>query len=107
MNYIVAPFWANSDTRISGEILYEVHADTSRSESLNAVSQFIRHDHNNRFAGTWMLVTEWREVPEYPATGGSSANVSLLLLLFLPITNLVHNNNMLYFAFHRTHSKES
>ena len=65
MSYIVAPFWANIDTRIAGDILYEVHTEDSNPELLHLVSRFIATEKRVRFSGRWMLVAEWNNVPQY------------------------------------------
>ena len=63
MDYIVAPFSANlSASGGTGTGLYEVHTISSSPALLSEVSSFIRQQKNTRFAGTWMLVAEWRNV---------------------------------------------
>ena len=63
VDYIVAPFSANlSASGGTGTGLYEVHTISSSPALLSEVSSFIRQQKNTRFAGTWMLVTEWRNV---------------------------------------------
>lgn len=42
---------------------YQVHE--SATESLNWVSSFISQRQQIRFNGSWMLVAEWRNVPQY------------------------------------------
>ncbi len=60
--FLVAPFWSDIDTTHSGMILYEKHTDGAL---LAQVSEFISGKFQITFSGTWMLVAEWRMVPEY------------------------------------------
>lgn len=64
-DYIVAPFEA--DTNIAagqGQVSYEVHNDSTSPNLLSRVNSFIHQQKQNSFAGTWMLVVEWRDVPQ-------------------------------------------
>ena len=64
-NYLVAPFWTDNDiTRGVGEVSYQVYED-SEMESLSWVSTYISQQQQADFRATWMLVAEWRNVPEY------------------------------------------
>ena len=68
----MAPFWSDVDIRVIGEIFYEVHSagDSARSDDLLAsVSEFITNQMGNQFSGSWMLVAQWDEVPEYSFSG--------------------------------------
>ncbi len=64
-SYLVAPFWTDNDiTKGVGEVSYQVY-DNCQSESLSWVSTYISQQQQLNFSGTWMLVAEWRDVPEY------------------------------------------
>ena len=64
-NYLVAPFWTDADiTNGVGKVSYQVH-DNNQSESLSWVSTYISQQQQINFSGTWMLVAEWKDVPEY------------------------------------------
>ena len=69
-NLLVAPFWANHDTRMMGEISYEVH--NTSTGVMSQVSEFIT-EQLSTFQGTWMLVADWSNVPQQ----GSSVRVSV------------------------------
>lgn len=61
-DYIVAPF--ETSTLIgngNGSVSYEVH---NTSNLLGRVNKFIRQTEQSTFAGTWMLVAEWRNVSQ-------------------------------------------
>lgn len=75
---IVAPFWSNIDTRTTGEIFYEVHTDKSNPDLLHIVSQFIRTERGVIFSGRWMLVVEWKDVPQYPGDQATQVSVDKL-----------------------------
>jgi hypothetical protein len=61
----VAPFWADHDPRPAGQIAYEIHG--ANSEILSVVNRFIRQQTGTDFEGSWMLVANWDNVPEYRA----------------------------------------
>ncbi len=71
----MAPFEA--DTNIAsgqGNVSYEVHDVSIRSGQLSRVSRFIRkHQNQKTFAGTWMLVVKWSNIPQ---SGQASNKVS-------------------------------
>ena len=72
-DHIVAPFWANVNTRIAGDISYQVFDTSSNPELLEEVSAFIATKHEVPFTGQWMLVADWSGVSSYR---GSSTTVS-------------------------------
>ena len=56
-----------ADTNIGsgqGSVSYEVHNSSSSPALLSRVSRFIRQQQQNGFAGTQMLLAEWRNVPQ-------------------------------------------
>ena len=59
-----------------GGVSYQVF-DNSQSESLSWVSTFISQQQQINFTGNWMLVAEWKDVPEYL---GESSIVSIKCL---------------------------
>ena len=64
-DYIVAPFAANTNIGSGrGHVSYEVHNASTSPVQLSRVNSFIRQQKQNTFAGTWMLVAEWRNVPQ-------------------------------------------
>ena len=68
-NFLVAPFWTDNDISSGiGSVSYQVH--DSATESLTWVSSFITQNHQIRFNGNWMLVAEWRNVPQYHGDAG-------------------------------------
>ena len=70
-NYIVAPF--ASDTNIAsgtGSVSYEVHNMTTSPGLLSKVNKYIQQSEQVRFSGTWMLVAEWKDVPQSGQTNG-------------------------------------
>ena len=62
MQYIVAPFWSDIDTRTEGSISYEIHTNKTSLSLLQHVSRFIQQKEQNQFSATWMLVAEWSSV---------------------------------------------
>lgn len=69
-NFIVAPFWSDIDISTGvGNVSYEVHTS---SDVLNWVSTFVSQHQQTNFTGEWMIVAEWRDVPQH---AGSIQNV--------------------------------
>ena len=61
---ILAPFLADHDPRDRGAVRYQVY--NGATEEVKTVSEFIRNRNvDSTFDGTWMLVTEWRDVPMF------------------------------------------
>ena len=68
--YLVAPFWADADLRESGNILWEVHSAGGSEigdSYLDQVSVFIENRENVTFAGNWMMMVDYDQVPPYHA----------------------------------------
>ena len=62
-NYIVAPFLADIDTSIKGEISYEIHTTNTSPEVISHYNKFVRSKDESEFTGTWMIIAEWKRVP--------------------------------------------
>lgn len=60
----MAPYWADNDIRLAGNVSYEVHAGSTGH--LRTVSDFVGAEVGINFTGTWMLLAEWSEVHPYP-----------------------------------------
>ena len=68
-SYLVAPYWSNIDTRLDGQVNYEVHVagESSISDSyLGRVSAFIDAELDTGFVGNWMVVATWDGVHPFP-----------------------------------------
>lgn len=64
-DYIVAPFETSTVVGDGNEsVTYEVHNTDIGSRLLSQVNKFIRQTEQSTFAGTWMLVAEWRNVSQ-------------------------------------------
>ncbi len=66
-NYLVAPFWADIDTRIQGTVSYEVHNDGS--SLLAQVNTYLTSYTGSVFSGNWMIAAEWQGVQQHSRTG--------------------------------------
>ena len=72
----MAPYWSNIDTRLEGQVRYEVFQSsdggTATEGRLGLVTDFINSEFDSDFVGgSWMLVATWREV--HPNPHGESA----------------------------------
>ena len=63
VEYVVAPYWSDIDTRTAGSVSYEFHTNKTSLPLLNKVSKYIRQREQNHFSGTWMLVVDWNAIP--------------------------------------------
>ena len=60
---LIAVFLSDHDARFSGSIRYKTY--DSDSKNLDTVSRFVQSRQNVTFKGTWMIIAEWRDVPQY------------------------------------------
>ena len=67
---VVAPFAASISTVSAGSVRYNTF--TTGDTNINTVSSHIRSELGGSFSGTWMIVADWYNVPQY---GGSSVSV--------------------------------
>ncbi len=77
--FLVAPFWSDIDTTSSGTIQYEKHTEGA---VLSRVSEFLSRRLQVAFTGAWMLVAEWKMVPEF-----DTADVNVVRVLFDTLLN--------------------
>ena len=61
----MAPFLADINIAIGGNISFQVYTRTNGSEQLDSVSQIINDNRGTFFSGTWMVVAQWREVARF------------------------------------------
>ena len=62
--YVIAPFWDDINTNNGGTISYDVNEDPS-SSTMQTVSTYVSAQIGADFAGYWMLVVYWNEVPPF------------------------------------------
>ena len=67
---VVAPFAASISTASTGSVRYNTF--TTGDTNINTVSSHIRSELGGSFSGTWMIVADWYNVPQY---GGSTVSV--------------------------------
>ena len=60
---MIAPFWANFDTRMGGTVSWELHTRENSFSLVDLVDAFIAGEYGDTsFAGSWMLVANWKNV---------------------------------------------
>ena len=69
--FVVAPFWADIDTRFRGSITYNTYTACTQQGAalLNEASSFINNNQQlqqDPFTGRWMLIATWYDVHPYP-----------------------------------------
>ena len=71
---LVAPFWADADTRIGGEVYYRETVDTALLERANSVVHraFVG---KKKFQASWLLIATWDRVAFYGAQGSFKQKV--------------------------------
>ena len=72
--YLVAPFWGDVDTTVTGQVLYEVYES---EYAIDYVSAFLRRRNPSDFQGTWMMIAYWDRVLPY-SFFGTAFEVSIL-----------------------------
>lgn len=73
----MAPFWADNDLRPSGKVSYEIH--NISTGYMSSVSRYIRQQTESTFEGSWMLVVEWKDIPEYQSDIDKVCAIILLI----------------------------
>ena len=69
-----------------GTVSYEVHNETNGTSLMSTVNTYINAKMSNEFRGTWMLVVEWKDIPQ---NGDQHSNVrERIRHVFSVITNL-------------------
>lgn len=65
---LVAPFWADVDTTVAGEVFYRETTDQSllQQASEDVRANFLDH---RKFKATWLFIATWHEVAFYRAEG--------------------------------------
>ena len=58
----VFPFWSQADRSNHGSVTYWEFQD---GPELHALSEFINTRMGVVFSGTWALLVDWRDIPEY------------------------------------------
>ena len=68
-SFVVAPFWANFDSRQQGQVRYKIFraGESSASDDiLGLVSTFVSNQTDSSdYAGSWMLVATWEGIQEF------------------------------------------
>lgn len=72
--YVIAPFWDDINTNNGGTISYEIHQGDS--SAMQIVSAYVSAQTGEDFAGYWMMVVLWSEVPPFFATTSDVSCVS-------------------------------
>ena len=65
----MAPYWSNIDTRLDGQVNYEVYVmgeSITSGDYLGRVSTLINSEQDPAFTGNWMIVVTWDGVHPFP-----------------------------------------
>ena len=83
---LVAPYLIDIDHSFGvGNISYEVHTVTTSKPLLSKVNSLINEHMGTQFNGEWMLVAEWKNVPQY----------SIPDIVSFIFNTFMYNNNLL------------
>ena len=109
--YLVAPYWSNIDTRLDGQVNYEVYVmgeSVISNDYLGRVSTFINSEQDPAFTGNWMIVVTWDGVHPFPHGNSAeqdrvdpylqsvSNNNCCITLIYVAGTNLHAQNTKFY-----------
>ena len=65
----MAPYWSNIDTRLDGQVNYEVYVmgeSAISNDYLGRVLSLINSEQDPDFTGNWMIVVTWDGVHPFP-----------------------------------------
>ena len=70
----MAPFWADADTRVAGQVFYR---ETSNPGLLQQATNDITNTYvdHRKFKATWLLIVTWYEVAFFGAQGSNTNKV--------------------------------
>uniref|UniRef100_A0A669CE63 Uncharacterized protein n=1 Tax=Oreochromis niloticus TaxID=8128 RepID=A0A669CE63_ORENI len=74
---IIAPFWTDMDTRVSGQVYYNQY--TSGSVLQQATQDINQYFPELNFNANWVFVATWYEVAYYPTTGTKTTFQAVLI----------------------------
>ena len=71
---LVAPFWADVDTRVAGQVLYRETSDPGflQQATEDIINTFVDH---RKFKALWLFIATWHEVAFYGASGSNTNRV--------------------------------
>ena len=74
---LVAPFWADVDTRVAGKVFYRETSDLNllKKATADVTTIYVRC---KSFRAAWLLIATWYEVAFFGATGNYTSKVLLL-----------------------------
>ena len=67
IDFIVVPYWANSDIRLGGGVIYNVFE--RREPELEQLNDVINDRFGIDFEGRWGLTAQWFQVPQFGSGG--------------------------------------
>nr|CCK33018.1 nidogen [Suberites domuncula] len=77
-DYIIAPFWADADTRSTGQVRYEVHKEyspySSSQQLRSQIGTYITDVTGDSAHVSSLLVVEWRDVPQFSSSQPTNTN---------------------------------
>ena len=67
----MAAFWSDTDTRLAGHVRYRVYheLDSYSWSVLGSINKYVNSvvkDEHHSYVARWALVTEWKDVHQYP-----------------------------------------
>ena len=88
----MAPFWADVDTRVAGEVFYRETSDPSllKRATSDVTTIYVRC---KSFRAAWLLIATWYEVAFYGARGNYSSKVLLLINQLINYSNKNYMKN--------------
>ena len=66
VNTLVAPYFCDIDvSNERGSIRYEVHTRRTSQSLISKVNSLISDYMNTEYSGSWMLIAEWKNAPQF------------------------------------------
>ena len=80
---LVAPFFADIDIRRGGQIIYEVHTQSTSSALFSEINLIIEQNLQTEFSGQWLLVATWDDVPPFDVSFQTNTFQGILVTDFI------------------------
>ena len=88
----VLPFYSDADTTTSGAVNY---ITVNGGPLLSRLNSLIRAKQSVYFKGTWALIVEWKDIPEYFSIHNEVSLFMLAIMLrgmVFAIYSIIYNN---------------
>ena len=89
---LVAPFWADADTTVAGDVFYRETTDPNllQQATNDITATFVDQ---RKFKATWLLIATWYKVAFYGATGINTEKVKKYVTIVFVGSTKINNDH--------------